>query len=761
MSADNAATLAQFTAMWASLDEPARQRLLSSVPAVPSPAPSAVPATPTADSAQEAHTAVENPAKPSTKAPPEIVTGAAPPSQPMLSAQQAQELQDLKAAALARRQATLDSAAQSAHAPSSANSSAQPSALSGDAGSQDRRHDLIFLDPLMECIWTPGHLRTATSAPAQTCLRRPEPRGARSPQMPPNVKDSHADCLDEATATCAAYYAGPPIAPDPDLEEQTTATPPAQDAPAAPNPKANPPQLGPTLSCLDMDNYRIERDARGRILIHQCDYDVLMAHAYRGLPSTRFMMDNESFTVVPGPYPFGTPPTVPPPTREPAPAQSTPDEPAPAQQDGDANRPGGSIFPDPGRTDRSCKPRAQADRLQPTPRLLIGQPPDRRYRGCTILPSMCLPDTFRLAQHEAQVCYMDHNNRLRCARPCNTPPFCPYGLVCAQQMPSPDEVHERHQCSRCHEFDKHRESVWGHFLSPAHEHRAPASPGSFLPRWPTCLLLGFSPARPQGSWVTSTLATPSSAFFPRHASNAEDKSFASGIMSAQPMPRSDFVIKNIKENEHAQFDEVAKMYRRLSNMNPGAAGSAFELLVHLFWQEATARKDTVPLTLRKPGTDDLHWLVSCAQFESRPRSIEEHEGMEIGNDIVGYFTPDSPRYPVLDSILRFKLADKTEVLAIQISTAIQHKHGLLEPLPKLLQLLPALPMATKPQLALWDFPPDKPCKWNPEESAHWELLHVGCETFDERMRGRLRVAFLLASILQVVPRRLGLAPSMH
>ena len=232
-------------------------------------------------------------------------------------------------------------------------------------------------------------------------------------------------------------------------------------------------------------------------------------------------------------------------------------------------------------------------------------------------------------------------------------------------------------------------------------------------------------------------------------------------MSAQPMPRSDFVIKNIKENEHAQFDEVAKMYRRLSNMNPGAAGSAFELLVHLFWQEATARKDTVPLTLRKPGTDDLHWLVSCAQFESRPRSIEEHEGMEIGNDIVGYFTPDSPRYPVLDSILRFKLADKTEVLAIQISTAIQHKHGLLEPLPKLLQLLPALPMATKPQLALWDFPPDKPCKWNPEESAHWELLHVGCETFDERMRGRLRVAFLLASILQVVPRRLGLAPSMH
>ena len=260
-----------------------------------------------------------------------------------------------------------------------------------------------------------------------------------------------------------------------------------------PKPKADPPQLGPTLSRLDVENYRIERDARGRILIHQCDYDVLMAHSVRGLASARFMMDNESFTVVSGPYPFDDPPTVPPPAREPTPAQTPAEEPTPAQQaptptasettagpkeeadtdllglnseEGDANRPRGSSFPDPSRTDRSYKPKAQGDRLQPTPRLLIGQPPDRRYRGCTILPSMCLPDTFRLAQHDAQVCYVDHNSRLRCARPCNTPPFCPYGLVCAQQMNSPDEAHERHQCSRCHEFDKHRESVWGHFLSP-------------------------------------------------------------------------------------------------------------------------------------------------------------------------------------------------------------------------------------------------------------------------------------------------------
>ncbi|CAE7458405.1 unnamed protein product [Symbiodinium natans] len=136
MSGDNAATLAQFSAMWAALDEPARQRLLSSVPAPSSSAPPAVPSTPTANTAQEAHAADESPAKPTTKAPPEIVTGEASPSQPMLSAQQAQELQDLKATALARRQGTLDSAAQIAQEPSTAKSSAQPSAPSGEAGSR-------------------------------------------------------------------------------------------------------------------------------------------------------------------------------------------------------------------------------------------------------------------------------------------------------------------------------------------------------------------------------------------------------------------------------------------------------------------------------------------------------------------------------------------------------------------------------------------------------------------------------------------------
>ena len=200
-------------------------------------------------------------------------------------------------------------------------------------------------------------------------------------------------------------------------------------------------------------------------------------------------------------------------------------------------------------------------------------------------------------------------------------------------------------------------------------------------------------------------------------------------MSARPEPRSDFVIKCIKQNEHAKFEEVLSMYGKLSGMNPGAAGSAFEVLVHLFWREAAANKQKVELSLQGAKVE-----VDCAEFQKRPKSIEEYdkEAVAVDKDLVGYFTPDSPRYPVLDSILRFKLADKTEVLAIQISTAIQHKHGPLEPMPKL--LLP--PPPTKPQLALWDFHPDKPCKWNPEESEHWELLYVGSETFNERTRGR-------------------------
>ncbi|CAE7422147.1 unnamed protein product [Symbiodinium natans] len=440
MSGDNAATLAQFSAMWAALDEPARQRLLSSVPAPSSSAPPAVPSTPTANTAQEAHAADESPAKPTTKAPPEIVTGEAPPSQPMLSAQQAQELQDLKAAAFGPPSG--HSGQRRPDCPRAQHSQLLSPAQCSVGGSW------IPGSPSRSHLPTPGHLRAAYAAhqplpslvfkrdrqlgnqcpqPSSRPCPRPCPPPPQGPNLPPAPRGQipqtplnaeRDDCLNKTTAAF--------ITPDPDLEEQspppqptpaqpkeappkevpvkaplpriaqtaaspcpsctgragcgtistawaslcpmkevdwdtfwltfesapggpaavpsptqptpappggnadppqTTATPPTQPAPTMHKPKADPPQLGPALSCLDMDNYRIERDARGRILIHQCDYDVLMAHAYRGLASARFMMDNESFTVVSGPYPFGNPP-VPPPTSLPSRPRMSPCRPS-------------------------------------------------------------------------------------------------------------------------------------------------------------------------------------------------------------------------------------------------------------------------------------------------------------------------------------------------------------------------------------------------------------------------------------------------
>ena len=225
-------------------------------------------------------------------------------------------------------------------------------------------------------------------------------------------------------------------------------------------------------------------------------------------------------------------------------------------------------------------------------------------------------------------------------------------------------------------------------------------------------------------------------FFPHSkVSNAEDESFAKGIMSVQAVPRSDFVIKFIKENKHAKFEEVLNMYRELSGMNPGAAGSAFELLVHLFWREAAANEQEVELSLTAEGkTKSEEVKVDCTEFQDK-QSIEEHDKKDVvvRDDLVGYFTPVDPRYRVLDSILRYKSADKTEALAIQISIALTHLHGELKPLPKLLS-----PGSGRPRLALWDFRKgNKSCNWKPNESKHWELLHVSCKAFDARMLGRL------------------------
>ncbi|CAE7855740.1 unnamed protein product, partial [Symbiodinium necroappetens] len=115
-------------------------------------------------------------------------------------------------------------------------------------------------------------------------------------------------------------------------------------------------------------------------------------------------------------------------------------------------------------------------------------------------------------------------------------------------------------------------------------------------------------------------------FFPRKGSNEDDESFEEGVSAAQPMPRSDFVIKCIKENKYAKFEDVLAMYTELEKLNAGAAGSTFELLVHLFWRDAAVRKDEVTLTLGKQGTvDHQHVSVNCSQFIPNPGRIEDYD----------------------------------------------------------------------------------------------------------------------------------------
>ena len=205
-------------------------------------------------------------------------------------------------------------------------------------------------------------------------------------------------------------------------------------------------------------------------------HDQIRSQAARGIIGSRFMLDQEAFSVFSGPYPFSNPPSRPEPSDDPAPCQHSAEESLPDgdtdllglhSDRGDAQEPRKPAHRDPAHRPFSFGALPSADRLPACPRLCIPEPPDRRYRGCAIVPSVCLPDTFRLAQEDTRLFCMDHSQRLRCARPCSTQPFCPFGLVCAQNTDEPDsDRHDRHQCSRCHEFDRNRESPWGHFAKP-------------------------------------------------------------------------------------------------------------------------------------------------------------------------------------------------------------------------------------------------------------------------------------------------------
>eukprot|EP00971_Amphidinium_carterae_P347194 6489061-Amphidinium_carterae.1 len=227
------------------------------------------------------------------------------------------------------------------------------------------------------------------------------------------------------------------------------------------------------------------------------------------------------------------------------------------------------------------------------------------------------------------------------------------------------------------------------------------------------------------------------AFRPRPG--CDEGSFKEGVSAATLLPRSECVIKYIKQNKHAKFEDVANMYKQLVQINAGAAGSAFELLVHLFWQETIrengAKKD-VELQLVNPRDGEDHLLrsfvVDCSTLQQDPGSIESWDEKE-GAPPDGYYTPENPRYPVLDSILRFKVDGKQQRLGVQVS--IGERHGYVEHRHKLLDNVTE---AVKRSLVLWDFPSGgKICTWTPAPNSdcpHWELSHVRCLTFEHRLK---------------------------
>jgi len=118
-------------------------------------------------------------------------------------------------------------------------------------------------------------------------------------------------------------------------------------------------------------------------------------------------------------------------------------------------------------------------------------------------------------------------------------------------------------------------------------------------------------------------------------------------------------------------------------------------------------------------------VVDCSKLTEVVNNIEEWDDKE-GEPPLGYYTPKNARYPVLDSILRFRTHEETlRVLPIQVSIAAKHGHGDLKH--KLLD-------TEQKQLALWDYRAGgKTCQWSPSTSDYWQLCRVECKEFNDLM----------------------------
>ena len=220
------------------------------------------------------------------------------------------------------------------------------------------------------------------------------------------------------------------------------------------------------------------------------------------------------------------------------------------------------------------------------------------------------------------------------------------------------------------------------------------------------------------------------AFFPAKV----DSDFKHGVAHANQVPRSDYVIQCIRADTQSSPKRVKEMYDMLSDYNPGAAGTAFEMLVHFFWKHVVETELDVKLTLDWRHDDKPTQSIEVKGGELQgynSQAIEENDNEKkiAAGGLTGYFTPKDFKYPVLDSLLRYKHGDAVMVLAIQISIAKTHQHGELVQNTLLKEEAEGEP---KPKLALWDFKAKgKQCKWTPTTSDHWDLMYVECEAFTQ------------------------------
>ena len=213
--------------------------------------------------------------------------------------------------------------------------------------------------------------------------------------------------------------------------------------------------------------------------------------------------------------------------------------------------------------------------------------------------------------------------------------------------------------------------------------------------------------------------------------------FKRGVVSAYIVPRSDYVIRSIRAHKKGTFSQMKKMYEALLPLNPGAAGTPFEILVHYFWEECINEKGNIQLSLTdKDGQVQTTIVVKCAELkpvaECEPVGHWDNKG-SVDTNLFGYFTPNNKsNYPRLDSILRYKSGRSAKVLAIQVSIGEEHTQGAK---PKNALLQEKLAKGEKTKLALWDHrDKGRKCVWKSHASEDWELVYVRCRKFDDKMR---------------------------